>query len=371
MKRIFITLIFTIFIFLSFSVYACAGNGDIDSYKDEFSYEEMISEIDSATVEILNEIGITDISYESIFSVTPKKVFDSFFRVLTDSLKEPFKYFVSLVGLMAVMALFTNLSHSPETVTLIGTSCVACVLAVPVISLVSDSFSVLQVMSGFTSAFTGVFCAVVSAAGGVISGSAYFGLNISINSVLNVLLSSLSQPLTNTMCSLAFLSCFNIKSFSERISDLFKKAYIFLLGITTTVFSGVSALKTVLGSSADSVAIRGVKFLVGHSLPIVGGVVSESYQSILASLVLIKNTVGVFGIITVAVIVLPIVSELLVWCFCLNFISTVAEIFGCFKIENLISVFKDVIILLIATIVFSALLFIISCGMMLIFKGGI
>jgi hypothetical protein len=47
------------------------------------------------------------------------------------------------------------------------------------------------------------------------------------------------------------------------------------------------------------------------------------------------------------------------------------DVLGSFKIQNLVLIFKDVLILLIATICFSALLFIISSGMMLLFKGGV
>lgn len=370
MKKFFVIFLAVVF-FMLFSVTAFAGDGDIDKYNDEFSYDEMISAVDSSVIEVLNDMGITELSYESIFGVTPKKVLDSFFQIFLSSFKEPLKYFILVTGVMAIMALLTNMSRSPETVTLIGSSCVACLLAVPIVSLITRSFSVLETLSVFTASFAGVFCAVVSASGGVVQGTSFLGLNIALNSVLSVILSGVGKPLSNCMCSLAFLSCFNIKTFSERISDLFKKLYIFILGLLTTVFSGLSAIKTILGGSADTVAVKGVKFLVGRSLPIVGGVVSESYQSIIASLSLIKSTVGVFGIITVVITVMPVVSELFIWCLSLNFINTISEIFGCFKIQNLVLVFKDVIILLIATVCFSALLFIISCGFMLVFKGSV
>jgi hypothetical protein len=75
-------------------------------------------------------------------------------------------------------------------------------------------------------------------------------------------------------------------------------------------------------------------------------------------------------IITVVIIVLPIVIELFTWCFMLGFVSIMGDVLGSFKIQNVILIFKDVLILLIATIVFSSVLFIISCGFMLVFKNG-
>lgn len=369
MKKTGVLIFVIVFIFL-FSLTAFAGDGDIDSYKDEFSYDDMISSVDSSVIEVLNEMGITEVSYESIFSVTPKKIFDSLYEMFKSSLKEAFKCFLTVTGVMALMALITNISRSPETVTLIGSCCVSCFLLVPLLSLITRSFSVLESLSVFTTSFAGVFCAVSSASGGVVQGTSFLGMNVALNSLLSLILSSIAEPLSNVMCALSFLSCFNIKTFSERMSDLIKRVYIFILGVLTTVFSGVSGIKSILGASADTVATRGVKFLVGRSIPLVGGVVSESYHSVMASLQLIKSTVGVFGILTVVIIVCPVVLELFIWCFTLNFISTMGDVLGSFKIQNVVLIFKDVLILLLATIFFSAVLFIISCGFMLVFKNG-
>ena len=54
MKKTGVLIFVIVFIFL-FSVTAFAGDGDIDSYKDEFSYDDMISSVDSSVIEVLNE----------------------------------------------------------------------------------------------------------------------------------------------------------------------------------------------------------------------------------------------------------------------------------------------------------------------------
>lgn len=367
MKKVYV-IIFVIILSFGLSLSVSAKSGEIDSYKQEFDFSEITKNIDSSVIELLEEIGINEISYESIFSVTPQKIFDSLFNVFLGALKEPFTYFLYALGILSVMALFLNLSPSEEIVSLIGSSCVALMLAVPISALITRAFSVLEALSAFNLGFTGVFTATCSASGGVVGGSAYLGLNVFLNSFLSMLLSLISEPLISCVTTLGFLSCFDITLLSEKVSSLIKKGYVSLLGLLSTVFSGVSAIKTVLGNSADTVTIKGMKFLVGKSLPLVGGVVSESYQSIIASLSLIKNTVGVFGIITVAIIVLPIILELLLWCFSLSSISAIAEAFGVEKIQGLVGVFKDVAILLIATICFSGMLFIVTTGMMIIFK---
>ena len=115
------------------------------------------------------------------------------------------------------------------------------------------------------------------------------------------------------MCCMSFLSCFDFYGFTASFSSAFKKIYVFFMSLVGTVFSGIITIKGVLSDGADTVTARSIRFVVGRSLPVVGGTVSETYSALISSLGIIKNTVGVFGIITVIVTVLPTLMELLAW----------------------------------------------------------
>lgn len=353
-----------------FSVFPCALESNIDRYAEEFDLESIVSSVDSDTQRILEEIGINEISYESIFSVKPTKVFDALFGMVSTALKEPLKFAVITLGVLMVTALLSSIIESSESVSLVGGSVVALSAAVPVAKIVTTSFSVLETLGVFTTAFSGVFCAVVSSSGNVTAGVTHSALTVFSNALFSGLLSEFCQPVVSAMSSLGFLSCFDMFDFSTRFSGIVKKVYVFFMSFIGTVFSGIITVKGVLSDGVDSLSAKSIRFVVGRSLPVVGGTVSETYSALISSLTLIKNTVGIFGIITVIVTVLPTLIDLLMWILTLEISISVSEAFGTGKALGMLNVLKDTLVLLVATVVIVATIFIVSVGVVIAVKGG-
>lgn len=369
-SKIFYTVAVTfVFLFaLQISSYALEPN--IDRYSEEFDLGSVVSAVDGDTLRILEEIGITEISYESIFSVEPAKVFNALFNMVSTALKEPLRFALITVGVMMITALLDSMVESSESVSLVGGSVIALSAAVPVAEIVTTSFSVLETLGVFTTAFSGVFCAVVSSAGNITAGFTHSALTVFSNALFSGLLSEFCQPVVSAMCSLGFLSCFDMFDFSTRFSGIVKKIYVFFMSFIGTVFSGIITVKGVLSDGADSLTAKSIRFVVGRSLPVVGGTVSETYSALVSSLTLIKNTVGIFGIITVIVTVFPTLIDLLMWILTLEISISVSESFGTCKASGMLNVLKDTLVLLVATVVIVATIFIVSVGVVIAVKGG-
>ncbi len=353
---------------LSFSSYAVESN--IDQYAEEFDFDSVVSSVDDETRGILKEIGIDEISYESIFSIEPTKVFRALFNMVSTALKEPLQFSVITMGVLMLTTLLSSIVTSSESVSLIGGSVIALSAAVPVAKIVTTSFSVLETLGVFTTAFTGVFCAVVSSSGNFTASITHSALTVFSNALFSGLLSEFCQPVVSSMCSLGFLSCFDMFDFSTRFSGTVKKVYVFFMSFIGTVFSGIITVKGVLSDGVDSLTAKSIRFVVGRSLPVVGGTVSETYSALISSLTLIKNTVGIFGIITVIVTVLPTLIDLLMWILALEISISVSESFGTSKAMGMLNVLKDTLVLLVATVVIVATIFIVSVGVVIAVKGG-
>lgn len=79
--------------------------------------------------------------------------------------------------------------------------------------------------------------------------------------------------------------------------------------LTLTVFVAYLTISGVIGGSADALAVKTAKFAVSGSVPVVGGIISDAAESMLAGAVLIRNTVGVMGMLCIAAIcVVPFVK---------------------------------------------------------------
>ena len=357
-----------VFVFCPVSVQALESN--IDQYNEEFELDSIVYAMDEETLAILEELGVNEMSLDSMFSVSPTKVFTALFNILSRSVKAPLKFLLVSVGVLIIMALLSSFFESTETVSLVGCSVIALSGAVPIAGMVSSAFSVLEALNVFTTTFAGAFCAIVSSSGNVSAGITYSAMTVFSDTLFSGLLTEFCQPVVNVMCCLSFLSCFDFYGFSSGFCATFKKIYVFFMSLIGTVFSGIITIKGVLSEGVDTVTARSIRFVVGRSLPVVGGTVSETYSALISSLSIIKNTVGIFGIITVIVTVLPTLAELLAWILVLDIAIILCNSFGVDKGNPMLSVLKDTLILLVATIVIVAAIFIVSVGVVIAVKGG-
>ena len=121
--------------------------------------------------------------------------------------------------------------------------------------------------------------------------------------------------------------------------------------------------------SGDSVAVKGVKTLVSSTVPIVGSALGDSLTSILGSIALIKNTVGFFGILVIALINLPVIIDLLLWYLAVAFASAVSGTLGLAQIQKMLDGIGATISLVNVLVIFTAFLFTVSTGIILQFRG--
>ncbi len=91
-----------------------------------------------------------------------------------------------------------------------------------------------------------------------------------------------------------------------RMAGFVKWAITGSMKVTLTLFVAYLTISGVIGGSADALAVKTAKFAVSGSVPVVGGIISDAAESMLAGAVLIRNTVGVVGMLCIlAICLLP------------------------------------------------------------------
>ena len=87
------------------------------------------------------------------------------------------------------------------------------------------------------------------------------------------------------------------KDYVKKLSTFLRKGAIFLTGLMITIFTGITAVQGIVTKSADGILIDTAKFSIDNFVPIVGGFAADSLDMVLSCIGLIKNAVGVIGII--------------------------------------------------------------------------
>lgn len=97
---------------------------------------------------------------------------------------------------------------------------------------------------------------------------------------------------------------------TDRLVGLLNKAVRWGLTLTLTIFVSLAGLKSIASSGADGLTVRLSKFAASNLVPMVGGILSESAETIMNCSAVIKNSVGILGIICIIIIALGPVLKL-------------------------------------------------------------
>lgn len=143
----------------------------------------------------------------------------------------------------------------------------------------------------------------------------------------------------------------------DKMANFFKKAGSIVLKTVFSAFFAYLLIGGVIGKTFDGVMINAAKFGVKSYVPIIGSYVSDGFDVVLAGCVLVKNAVGVTGLmILLSVIVAPI-TKLIAFDLILRFAAGVVEPLGVQGISNVLTKVSKCTGLLISTIAGAAFSF--------------
>lgn len=247
------------------------------------------------------------------------------------------------------------------TVTLVGA-------ITPLFKLTSDTLSGIGlIMKGILPVMTGIY----AMSGNITAASVNSTWLMLLLTFLETLTESLLMPLLCTctgFIAVTTLSRFTGAPDMSGVSGELKKALTFLLAAAGTVFTTVMAHQTALAKSADSVALRSLKFASGNMIPVIGGALGEAADGYLAGVSLIRSASGTLAAAAVISYVLPALLKLAVLRAGLSAVAAGAEIMGRGKEAAVVREAGEVLGIAVALICTASVLSVIAVG---VFAGSL
>lgn len=152
---------------------------------------------------------------------------------------------------------------------------------------------------------------------------------------------------------------------TDRMIKLLNNAVKWGMSIVLTVFVSLVGLKSIASSGADGLAIKLSKFAASNLIPVVGGILSESVETVMNCSALIKNTVGIVGIICLALIALRPILKIAAILILFRISAALAEPVSDPKIITCISRLGDSISVLFSILAAVTVMFIIVVTIMI------
>lgn len=85
----------------------------------------------------------------------------------------------------------------------------------------------------------------------------------------------------------------------KSIANGIRKFTAWVLTILLSIFTAYLAISGVISGTADAAALKVAKFAISGAVPVVGGVMSDAASTVLVGAAILKNTIGLFGMLAV------------------------------------------------------------------------
>ena len=355
MKRFFIALI--VFMILPCTVYGADFSSE--EYNDALSSYDLSffeDKLDGETYSLLKELSLETFSFENIYNLKLRDILNIFLKTAEKEIKYPLHGLAEISVFIILSSMFkaikpekSSLSELYSTVTALFISVILIYEIGPVITLAVSSISV---SADFIYAFIPVFCAIVTASGGITVGFSTNALLLSLSQGLAFIGSAIVTPVINSFLAIGICSSLRPQLNLSNIAEAAKRVITWLMAFVAGAYVSVLSIKTAAAGRADMLGIRSLRFVISSVVPVIGGALSEGLLSIL-------------GIIAVAFVFIPSVIEIVLWRFFLSLGSIICEVFNDSAVASVIKAFSSALLLINVLLIISALTTVVSIGLLI------
>lgn len=174
-----------------------------------------------------------------------------------------------------------------------------------------------------------VTLASLAVSGAAISATTFELVLMSVIEITELAVEKLFLPLVMMSAALTIANNISKTLNAEKLVQLLSKTVKWGIGVMMTVFVGITGLQGIAAGSADGLSVRVTKFAAANLIPMVGGLLAETVETVMNCSVVIKNAVGVIGIITVIFIaafpLIKVSACLIIFRICAALIQPIAD----------------------------------------------
>lgn len=310
------------------------------AFAEEFDYgrEELEDALPSDARDYLDNEQITPES-PRVFSFG--EALRSAWELLKSKAAKPLRMLCGLCGVVLLCALAESVADAGSikgALSVVGVLCGAGIAAAAMYDLLQSSLTAISAAANFMLVFIPVLTGISAALGHTLTAAAVNSAILGCTQLISQLAANFLAPFCGAILGVSTAGAVHPQLKLDKLGEAIKKLVVWGLTLVMTIFMGVLSLQTAVSAASDNAAIKTAKFMVSQGVPIIGGTVSDAVNTLQGGLGVLKSSVGVYGIIAVAVIIVPVLAGLVCYKAAIIAAQGLAEMFG---LKELTALFKS------------------------------
>lgn len=347
-EKIITIIVMVLIVFLSNSSYA-NDNQTIIEQQEEFKIQEFIKNAEKFTGEFFEDIDINEILNDAIKGeVDNSTLLKKILNILGKEVTANIKSLVSILAIILIHSILKSISESLENNNI--SKLIYYVQYILIVTVIMSNFTdIIKLVQdttgnliGFMNALVPLLITLMMYTGSITTSSVVEPIILFMINFIGNIIQNLIIPFVLVLTSLVIISKISDKVHIDKLSKFFKSGIVWLLGVVLTVFVGVVSLEGTLSSSVDGITAKTTKAVVSSAIPVVGKILGDAVDTVLGCGIVLKNAVGLVGVVIVIGICIMPILKLFVLSVSYKLLSTVVQPIADEKIIDLLEQIGDI-----------------------------
>lgn len=341
--------------------------------QSEFKIKDFLKETKKYTSNFLENIDISEIFKDATKGkIDNKKIFAKILNLLGKEVKGTLKTLISILIIVLIHSLLKSITDGLEHKEV--SKIIYYVEYILIVTIIMSSFSEIldsvknsiTDLIGFSQSLIPLLITLMLYTGSITTSSVLEPILLFLIQFIANLIQNLILPVVSIIVVLIVISKISERIQITKLAKFMNTSIVWFLGIVLTLFVGVMSLEGTLTASVDGITAKTTKAAVSNLIPVVGKILGDSVDTVLGCGVVLKNAVGVVGVIVIIGICLLPIIKLATFSIMYSILSCVIEPLADEKIVKLIEEMSGIFKLLLAILCSVSVLLII--GVTLVIK---
>jgi len=321
MKKIAIIIILLIVILYPTTCYAEDITDDeiMHMQKESVNISKFISEAEKYTSSILEDTDVTTMLNDAIAGkIDNEKLAKSLLGLLGNETISSMKTIASIMIVIVIHSILKSITEGLENGK--GISQISYYIQfILIVTLIMNNFADIITMTkdsisnlvSFSNTLIPVLITLVITTGNIVSANILQPILLFLITFIGNFIQNIILPIILASTVLGIVSKISERVQLDRLSKFFKSTSVWVLCVILTLFVSLVSLEGTLSSSVDGITTKTAKAAVSSFVPVVGKILSDAVDTVIGCASILKNAVGIVGVIVILCICISPILKLL------------------------------------------------------------
>jgi len=339
----------------------------IQQEKETFGISNFIDETKKYTNDFFEDTNISDVLNSAITGkIDNNRILKKILKIFGKEIVSSLKTIIAVLVIVLIHSIIKAIADNLETSSI--SKMIYYVQYILIVTIIMSNFSnlilsitiTIQNLVGFMNSLVPLLITLMIYTGSIATSSLLEPIILLIIEFVSNIILTLILPGVSIITALMIVSKLSDRVQIGKLTKFLKSSIVWFLGVILTIFVGVVSLEGTLASSVDGITAKTAKAAVSSMIPVVGKILGDSVDSVLGCGLVLKNALGVVGVIIIIGICATPIIKLSILTIIYSLSSAIIEPLADEKIVKLLEEFSGIFKLLLGILCAVAVLLIIG-----------